>query len=844
MSATARSNASYESSASISTGDHVWIPALEIKGRVRYAGTVHFAKGNWLGLELSTPDGKNDGSVKGRRYFVCKKDMGLFVRPKDCERISKPKIKSSSSRSLLRKKGSNSTLSSSNLKDANSLQSNTAHADLFPAVKDTGNIAFLKLLVNEDGVDVRGTDKFDNTALHVLALMGGGAKTVKVLEFLLEKGLHPHIHHKNSYGQTAAMVAALNRNWAVLRFLIENGADTISKGPKDNQKSVWEHCHGKPEGVKAMHEGLVEQARRRRAGMLKKIPIMVHEESTLVHSLFEAARWGDLAYVRMLLEEGHAPVNITDRGGRNVTHIIARDSKRLNILKYLVAQGADFRLVDQIGDTPAHIGARAKAWANVEYLVGVGASVTHKDSKNKSVYEYCQVNADGKRTLNAGLETFNRTGGVPPPAGSAAAGGRRAMTSRKPHSPTGSTASKARSIQSKRSTKSRKKKKSSKKSRQNATIGARPSQNNGSSSGLNGKKKKKQGSSKTLTNKGRYSTDSEETDVGVAEAAAAAATANTRGVLKSGGSNNSINNNNHNNNNNNNNNDRNTMSPSSSTSSLSHQHSGGKLNGTSNASGSNQAVLHENIDEQPDDAKSNANQDGSATTLTGQLFGKKSDPDKGKDVTIELGDEMIVLHYGKGPWYNRKQLRVEYPINPRFTIKATDAQTVHVTLDEDGPTRVVISECDADAVQRQLYRAMFEKHSREFRIKIAQFQALCDGNDKAAGGRGGGSDDEDDAGLEDQQRISRRGQFLWKALKRTALVLGERSEQALSAERSAPKEMAERWRKELGELKVYYSEAKTHLQRVKQLVDEHGAGKGGGIDERVSDIINNRYLTH
>ena len=44
-------------------------------------GTTDFAEGIWLGVELRTPKGKNDGSVQGRRYFTCAANHGLMVRP-------------------------------------------------------------------------------------------------------------------------------------------------------------------------------------------------------------------------------------------------------------------------------------------------------------------------------------------------------------------------------------------------------------------------------------------------------------------------------------------------------------------------------------------------------------------------------------------------------------------------------------------------------------------------------------------------------------------------------------------------------------------------------------------
>eukprot|EP00042_Codosiga_hollandica_P050084 m.591379 g.591379 ORF g.591379 m.591379 type:complete len:310 (-) comp58014_c0_seq2:85-1014(-) len=50
-------------------------------GMLRFFGTTEFADGVWLGLELTNPLGKNDGSVNGVRYFHCEMKFGLFCRP-------------------------------------------------------------------------------------------------------------------------------------------------------------------------------------------------------------------------------------------------------------------------------------------------------------------------------------------------------------------------------------------------------------------------------------------------------------------------------------------------------------------------------------------------------------------------------------------------------------------------------------------------------------------------------------------------------------------------------------------------------------------------------------------
>eukprot|EP00928_Gymnodinium_smaydae_P045218 TRINITY_DN30166_c0_g2_i1.p1 TRINITY_DN30166_c0_g2~~TRINITY_DN30166_c0_g2_i1.p1 ORF type:complete len:578 (+),score=156.91 TRINITY_DN30166_c0_g2_i1:151-1884(+) len=50
-------------------------------GVVRFVGETHFAGGTWVGIELESPCGKNDGQVKGVRYFECAAERGLFARP-------------------------------------------------------------------------------------------------------------------------------------------------------------------------------------------------------------------------------------------------------------------------------------------------------------------------------------------------------------------------------------------------------------------------------------------------------------------------------------------------------------------------------------------------------------------------------------------------------------------------------------------------------------------------------------------------------------------------------------------------------------------------------------------
>ena len=57
------------------------------RGVVRFVGEVVEIPGvgAWVGVELDEPTGKNDGSVKGTKYFNCATNHGVFVRAERVE---------------------------------------------------------------------------------------------------------------------------------------------------------------------------------------------------------------------------------------------------------------------------------------------------------------------------------------------------------------------------------------------------------------------------------------------------------------------------------------------------------------------------------------------------------------------------------------------------------------------------------------------------------------------------------------------------------------------------------------------------------------------------------------
>jgi len=61
-------------------GESVILRQSNYSGIIAFIGATDFAAGLWIGIELDAPLGKNDGSVKGVRYFSCGAKRGVFVR--------------------------------------------------------------------------------------------------------------------------------------------------------------------------------------------------------------------------------------------------------------------------------------------------------------------------------------------------------------------------------------------------------------------------------------------------------------------------------------------------------------------------------------------------------------------------------------------------------------------------------------------------------------------------------------------------------------------------------------------------------------------------------------------
>ncbi|KAM9280432.1 centrosome-associated protein 350 isoform 3-T3 [Cariama cristata] len=68
-------------------GDRVLVSKVQ-SGTLRFKGLTKFAKGFWAGVELDKPEGNNNGTYDGIKYFDCKEKHGIFAPPQKISHIT------------------------------------------------------------------------------------------------------------------------------------------------------------------------------------------------------------------------------------------------------------------------------------------------------------------------------------------------------------------------------------------------------------------------------------------------------------------------------------------------------------------------------------------------------------------------------------------------------------------------------------------------------------------------------------------------------------------------------------------------------------------------------------
>ncbi|ROT64830.1 putative restin [Penaeus vannamei] len=153
-------------SSDLKVGDRVVInSASGVKhGTLRFIGKADFAEGIWAGVELDEPNGKNDGSVAGKKYFECKNKYGLFA---PVARVSKftggsgtPRRTSSLSqtpRGSLRRSNSKESIGGSSVASSTTSSIRGTRVRLGVTSLSPGQVPCLPVLLSFVDVVVRGS---------------------------------------------------------------------------------------------------------------------------------------------------------------------------------------------------------------------------------------------------------------------------------------------------------------------------------------------------------------------------------------------------------------------------------------------------------------------------------------------------------------------------------------------------------------------------------------------------------------------------------------------------------------------------------------------------------------
>lgn len=80
-----------------------------VAATIRFIGATQFAAGIWVGVELDSPLGKNNGSVQNVFYFTCRPNFGLFLREENVVAFTDVAEINSRSSALARKQSATGT---------------------------------------------------------------------------------------------------------------------------------------------------------------------------------------------------------------------------------------------------------------------------------------------------------------------------------------------------------------------------------------------------------------------------------------------------------------------------------------------------------------------------------------------------------------------------------------------------------------------------------------------------------------------------------------------------------------------------------------------------------------
>ena len=191
------------------------------------------------------------------------------------------------------------------------------------------NEALIKFFLQK-GVNVNQTTLEGNNAL----MNAANGNTLEIVEFLVSKT--EDINHRNEEGQTALMLAVKGNSEEVVSYLIEKEAKVnVADNDGNNLVYYW------ATSGKRTRDGGITFPSKEKLSLLKENGLKVDQpqpnRSTLLHI---AVQNNNLVLTQKAAEWG-VDVNAKNNEGNTALLLAALNSKNTEILKYLLAVGAD-----------------------------------------------------------------------------------------------------------------------------------------------------------------------------------------------------------------------------------------------------------------------------------------------------------------------------------------------------------------------------------------------------------------------------------------------------------------------------------------------------------------------
>ncbi|KAH0555888.1 hypothetical protein GP486_006166 [Trichoglossum hirsutum] len=214
------------------------------------------------------------------------------------------------------------------------------------------------------------------TGLHLAAYFG----VEEAVRALLQKKVEADA--KDTYDQTPLSWAARNGHDAVVKVLLENGADP---GSKDTQYGrtplLW--------AIKSKHEAATKL-------LLEKEANPGSRDKDGWTPLLYAASYGYEAAVELLLEKG-ADIETVCNHGRTALHLATQQGQE-EMAKLLLGKGANIAATDNDGQTTLHLATWQGYEKTVRLLLEKGANIAAKDYKGRTTLHWAALRTHEKVT--------------------------------------------------------------------------------------------------------------------------------------------------------------------------------------------------------------------------------------------------------------------------------------------------------------------------------------------------------------------------------------------------------------------------------------------------------------